>query len=124
MAKLGEQVDIYCGRCKVERYHTVAAIGEGGRIERVVCGYCQSSRKYKHPKAVTSRRPRETRSRQAVELPTVTPPRPYSQHLTYARGDAIAHPRYGTGRVTEVRGDRVDVRFADGVTRVFLHTAG
>ena len=26
MAKLGQQVDYYCGTCKVDRYHTVAAV--------------------------------------------------------------------------------------------------
>jgi transposase-like protein len=55
MAKLGQQVDVYCGRCKVERYHTVAAISADGRIERVQCDYCQSTRAYKDPLSTTKK---------------------------------------------------------------------
>jgi hypothetical protein len=128
MAKLGQQVDVYCGRCKVERYHTVAAIGDGGRIERVVCGYCQSARKYKDPAYSKPASPRASggvrRAKREEELPDPsTPARPYSPHEHYEKGDVLFHAKYGRGRVTEVRGDRIDVRFSASEVRTFLHMA-
>ena len=129
MAKLGQQVDVYCGRCKVERYHTVAAIGEGGRIERVVCGYCQSARKYKDPKFAPAPRASSgggvRRARKEEEPPDPgTPARPYSPRDRYEKGEFLFHSKYGRGRVAEVRGDRVDVKFSDGAVRTFMHAAG
>jgi hypothetical protein len=128
MAKLGQQVDVYCGRCKVERYHTVAALGDGGRIERVVCGYCQSSRKYRDPTFSTPRRAsagtgaRRIRVVEPADDPMVVA-RPYSPHERFDKGDVVAHAKYGRGRITEVRGDRIDVKFVDGEVRTFLHRA-
>src|SRR6185369_6575119 len=123
MARLGEQVDIYCGRCKVERYHTVAALGTGGKIERVVCGYCNTPRKYKDPSAKPVRRAASASTRSSDRsLPEpVLPPRPYVPSSTYDKGDFLDHSKYGRGRVTDVRGDRIDVKFTDGNVRVFRH---
>jgi hypothetical protein len=128
MAKLGQQVDVYCGRCKVERYHTVAALGDGGRIERVVCGYCQSPRKYKDPAFTTPRRvsaggaPRRAREIDDRPDPNAAA-RAYSPNESFGKGDVIFHSKYGRGRVSEVRGDRIDVKFVDGEVRTFLHAA-
>ena len=124
MARLGDQVDVYCGRCKVERYHTVAAMGPGGRIERIVCGYCHTPRKYKDPATAAPRRSGSApRTRRAVESgpDPLAAAKAYRPSESYDKGDVIAHGKYGRGRVTEVRGDRIDVKFADGTERTFLH---
>ena len=129
MAKLGQQVDYYCGTCKVDRYHTVAAVSPDGRNERIVCGYCNSARKYREPTAPTTRKTsasggtRRTRA-SAEPLETVAVVHPYSPHQEYDKGDVIQHPKYGRGRVADVRGDRIDVKFADGAERTFLHRPG
>lgn len=124
MARLGEQVDVYCGRCKVERYHTVAAIGDGGRIERIVCGYCQTPRKYRDPASARRVGTRTTtRSPRTVVIDSTTPAKQFSTGDTYGEGDVIAHSKYGRGRVVAVRGDRIDVKFGDGSSRTFLHKA-
>jgi hypothetical protein len=126
MARLGDQVDVYCGRCKMERYHTVAALGPHGAVERVVCGYCQTARKFKDPVTTTRRASTAgaTRARAhaagAVVMPT-RPPRRFDVAETYDKDDLIEHGRYGIGRVTEVRGDRIDVKFTDGAVRTFMH---
>lgn len=40
----------------------------------------------------------------------------YSPRTTYAAGDAIAHPKFGTGTVVRLGSDgKIDVRFADGI---------
>lgn len=128
MAKLGQQVDVYCGKCKVERYHTVAALGNNGQIERIVCGYCHTPRKYRDPATTTVRRStagtgvRRTREVDDRPDPYATA-RPFSPQEHYEKGDTIMHSKYGRGRVAEVRGDRIDVKFADGTARTFLHAA-
>jgi hypothetical protein len=110
----------------MERYHTVAALGAHGAIERVVCGYCQTSRKYKDPtttvrRAATSGSTRaRTHAASAVVMPT-RPPRRFDVAETYEKDDLIDHVRYGIGRVTDVRGDRIDVKFTDGSARTFMH---
>jgi len=127
MARLGDQVDVYCGRCKMERYHTVAALGTHGAIERVVCGYCQTARKFKDPTLAAPRRSTSTgtgrtraNSAGSVIVPA-RPPRPFDIAVTYEKDDMIDHVRYGIGRVMDVRGDRIDVRFPDGELRTFMH---
>ena len=112
----------------MERYHTVAALGPGDKVERVVCGYCQSARKYKDPATAPKKAPgapRASRKREAEADPEPTgPAKPYAPAEHFAKGEALLHSRYGRGRVTEVRGDRIDVKFADGAVRTFLHRAG
>jgi mono/diheme cytochrome c family protein len=127
MRRLGDQVDVYCGKCKVERYHTVAALGDGGRIERVVCGYCHTPRKYKDPAAAPRRQPTaaSTSTRRRTATPAIDPSEPsraFSPRDTYQENDVIVHAKYGRGRVVAVRGDRIDVRFVDSTLRTFLHT--
>jgi hypothetical protein len=126
MPRLGDQVDVYCGRCKMERYHTVAALGQYGAIERVVCGYCQTSRKFKDPagsprRSAQSSGPRARASAASVSVAPSRPPRRFDVADSYAKDDFIEHLRYGIGRVTEVRGDRIDVKFTDGSVRTFVH---
>jgi transposase-like protein len=124
MAKLGQQVDVYCGRCKVERYHTVAAISADGRIERVQCDYCQSTRAYKDPLSTTKKATGAPRTRRtaASQMPDESSPaRTYSPDIHFDKGEVISHTKYGRGRVIEVRGNRVDVRFSDGNDRTFVH---
>src|SRR5262249_18763537 len=111
MAKLGQQVDVYCGRCKVERYHTVAALGDGGRIERVACGYCQTAGKYRDPAAPVARRAAAggTRASRVVDdrPDPLASARPYAPREHYDKGETVSHSKYGRGRVTDVRGDRI-----------------
>lgn len=125
MARLGHQIDYYCGRCKMERYHTVAALGAGGRAERITCDYCGTSRNYKDPAFAPPKRAGSSgtgRGSRAVREPLPTsPPKPFSPGKRYEKGDFIEHAKYGVGRVTEVRGDRIDVKFADGSERTFKH---
>lgn len=41
---------------------------------------------------------------------------PYSPKTTYVAGDAVAHPKFGTGTVVRLGTDgKIDVRFADGI---------
>lgn len=120
-------MDVYCGRCKMERFHTVAVVSTDGKIERVQCDYCQSTRAYRDPAASTRKasatpRPRKTAASQLPDMSS--PARSYSPDTHFEKGEVISHARYGRGRVIEVRGNRVDVRFSDGNDRTFVHRAG
>jgi hypothetical protein len=47
--------------------------------------------------------------------------RAYSPKQRFAAGEAIAHPTFGTGTVTDVRSDgKISVAFADGA-RLLVH---
>lgn len=122
-ARVGGEVEQLCGRCKELRYHTISAMGAGGRIEQVVCNFCHSSHRYHAPagKAAGSAAPRKARAPRTTEPDERGPARNYAPRDTYEKGEAILHAKYGRGKVTDVRGDRIDVRFSDGSVRVFLH---
>ena len=65
------------------------------------------------------------RARREEEPPDPgTPARPYSPREHYEKGEFLFHAKYGRGRVAEVRGDRVDVKFSDGAVRTFMHASG
>ena len=46
--------------------------------------------------------------------------RQYSGKHVYAEGDLIQHSKFGQGRVIEVRGGKIDVRFGAEI-RILLH---
>ncbi|MFN7971073.1 MAG: hypothetical protein U0166_01775 [Acidobacteriota bacterium] len=127
MSRVGDEVDVLCGRCKIERSHTVAALGEDGRIESVVCNYCHTPHKYHTPAGSKSRTSKagapRARKLSAADEDDGRPGRPYSTQGTYDKGDVLEHAKYGRGRVVEVRGGKIDVRFSDGFVRVFVHVA-
>jgi hypothetical protein len=105
----------------MERYHTVAALGPGNRIDRITCDYCGTSRNYKDPamavkRASTPRAPRATR-----EIVPASPPKPFSVRSRYEKGDVVEHGKYGLGKVLESRGDRFDVKFSNGEERTFKY---
>lgn len=115
-----------CGRCKELRYHTVSAIAPDGKIEQVVCNFCHASHRAAATvtkaaaKSATVRKPRAPRSSSDVDDGTQTA-RPYAPVDSYEKGAVIQHAKYGRGKVTDVRSDRIDVRFGDGSVRIFIH---
>ena len=125
MQKVGDEVELRCGKCKEQRDHTVAALSPDGEIERVVCGYCGSSRKYRKPRAksTTGRGGPRIRKAMAELLADLEEKeaRPYLPTDTFDKGQVLEHQKFGRCRVEEVRGDRIDVKFGDGSTRILIH---
>ncbi|MEJ7713844.1 MAG: hypothetical protein WKF84_29355 [Pyrinomonadaceae bacterium] len=60
------------------------------------------------------------RSEASRESPGVRALRPYSTGDVYRLDEWISHPKFGQGRVTEVRNGKVTVRFGSD-TRTLLH---
>ncbi|MFN0063371.1 MAG: hypothetical protein ACKVPX_12765 [Myxococcaceae bacterium] len=119
-ARVGGEVDSYCGRCKLKLAHTVLAIASG-RIARVRCNTCQSDHALRGlPSADAASRPARTTERPAkvvlsfedqLASRNVAAAKPYRPQETYADGQVISHPTFGVGFVSAVRGDKVDIVF-------------
>jgi hypothetical protein len=60
MYEVGEQIEAWCGNCKLDRLCAVSSLNPDGSIERVTCTYCQTSRNYRPAQgdATTTETPR------------------------------------------------------------------
>jgi hypothetical protein len=115
--RLGDDVPVYCGRCKGERIHQVVALNPNGVPATVICRTCRGQHRY-HVKgqaraAATVRKPngRETDSIRQAPPKSV---RPYVPQETYREGEWIEHQKFGQGEVTGVRDGKIEVRFPSG----------
>ncbi len=52
MYEVGQEVEAWCGQCKVSRRCRIDSLAPDGTIDRVNCTYCQTSRNYRPPQAV------------------------------------------------------------------------
>ena len=123
--RVGDDIQTYCGRCKAERAHLIAAMKSDTVPAQVICRTCQTRHNFRPPAAAPGEkraRPatRATGRQPSVPWPDDPPTRPYSTKETYAVADFVEHPRYGVGRVEDSRGTKIDVRFRDGV-RTLIH---
>lgn len=120
----GDDVAAYCGRCKAERTHQVVALNENGVPATVVCRTCGAQHRFREMKneaAHTAAGSSRTRKAAAAQPePVAVSARAYSPRETYAEGEWIEHPKFGTGKVTAARGGKVEVRFGKE-SRVLLH---
>lgn len=116
--RLGDDVQVYCGRCKEERLHQVVALNNQQRIERVICRTCNSNHLYRDRQAGSSqertrRSPVKGTDQQSGAVSTSVPEkwRHYSPQEAYAEGELISHTKFGMGRVVTSRPGKVDVKF-------------
>jgi hypothetical protein len=114
--RLGDDVQVYCGRCKEERLHQVVALNNQQRIERVICRTCNSNHLYRDRQAGSQERTRrapgkETNQTASVVSAALEKWRHYSPQETYAEGELISHTKFGMGRVVASRQGKVDVKF-------------
>lgn len=119
MLRVGNEIDTYCGRCKMERTHRIVAMDPDGTIRQVICGMCDSRHIYHAPKKDTKKvavRKASTTFDVEIDLPQ----RSYQMNLNYNEGEVIDHPKFGIGRVIAVKdSQKIEVRFKDGV-RILL----
>ncbi|MDQ3684039.1 MAG: hypothetical protein M3430_00355 [Acidobacteriota bacterium] len=122
--RLGDDLVVYCGRCKEERNHQIVALSSEGRAERVQCRTCGSNRLYREKKngaGEGARQRRERTPKAGVINPNFNKPaRVYSPQEKYIPGEVIAHGKFGTGEVMGSRGGKIDVRFGSEM-RTLLH---
>jgi len=132
--KVGDNVDGWCGKCKMVLAHTIEAM-VGTKPARVTCNTCRSQHSHKPNPPGDS--PRVARSASSGEK---APPKgranryqvllkgkdtalakSYSIRDSYAPGDVLQHPSFGLGIATAVKdGAKVEVLFENG-PKVLVH---
>jgi hypothetical protein len=127
--RLGDDILTYCGRCKAERTHVVAALKTDTEPAEVICRTCQSKHRFRAPRAERTATAGERTTRVRATRPKAfeVPPevaagrvRAYSPREAYAEGEWIAHTTFGHGQVAAVRAGKIDVRFESGA-RTLVH---
>lgn len=124
--RVGDDIQSYCGRCKAERAHLVAAMKSDTVPAQVICRTCQTRHGFRAPADAGTGPERAKSAARVGRRPSVPwgsndpPSRAYSMIETYAAGDFVEHPRHGVGRVEALRSTKIDVRFRDGV-RTLIH---
>jgi hypothetical protein len=142
--KVGGEVDAQCTRCKLTLAHTILAM-VGPKIARVRCNTCGGDHVYRaapgvtdRPSASSSSTARAARAATAAATKAekviisfeeqlsgkdVANAPKYSPKDTYQVDQVIQHPTFGTGFVTAVRGDKVDITFRTD-TKTLVHGRG
>ncbi len=141
--KVGGEVDAQCTRCKLTLAHTILAM-VGPKIARVRCNTCNGDHTSRAAPGVTDRPSPSIAARaaraasaaaskaekviisfeeQLAGKKDVASAPQYSPKATYQVDQVIQHPTFGTGFVTAVRGDKVDITFRTD-TKTLVHGRG
>src|ERR1051325_1375054 len=123
--RVGLDITAYCGKCKSERTHTIAAM-DGDMVRKVTCSMCNGTHNFKvkepmkkegarpvgrPPKSGSSRKSKEA----AYSIDPTRPVRQYNLDTNFAIGDVINHPKFGLGSVEATYlPNKVEVRFQEG----------
>lgn len=133
--RVGQELNAYCGKCKEERTHIVAAM-DGEVVRRVTCSMCGGTHNYKLKPAAaangettpagaapTKRRGGSRRAKDADSF-NIDPKRPvksYDMNNIFSAGDVINHPKFGLGAVeVTLPPNKIEVRFQEG-KKLLLH---
>ena len=134
--RVGQEIAAYCGKCKDERSHTVAAM-DGEAVKRVTCSSCGGTHNFKlappaaksaetagdataqpAKKRASSRRSKEA---DAFSIDPKRPVKPYDMNNSFSAGDVINHSKFGLGAVeTSLPPNKIEVRFQEG-KKLLLH---
>jgi hypothetical protein len=133
--RVGQELSAYCGKCKDERTHIVAAM-DGEIVRRVTCSMCGSIHNYKVKSTavpdgtansagtVTAKRKTSTRRAKEANAFNIDPKRPvksYDMNNIFSAGDVINHPKFGLGAVElALPPNKIEVRFQEG-KKMLLH---
>lgn len=136
VVRTGGEVDAVCTKCRMVLAHTVIAM-VGSKPVRVQCNTCGGQHNYRTgagavpaPKRQAGAASTSTRA-SAVRLSfddllaqrKTGLARPYSPKVTFLLDEVVQHPTFGTGYVSAVRPDKVEVTFRSGV-KILVHARG
>ena len=129
----GDELDAYCGKCKLERVHTVVALVDGA-VAKVICKTCGSQHRYRPLQPAPKKK---KASKKAAGTRTLTAERQeqvwadalaqancegakaYSPKVPFEQGDVIEHIQFGQGVVTRIEGPcKIEVLFKQGPKRL------
>ena len=139
MSLVGEKIDAWCLKCKLELAHVVL-YERAGQAARVKCQTCGAEHMYRglkpqkkpgvvafnlsrlnRPKSTlqNAQTVREAETRWVLKNHELKPDRPiraYDMKERYTRGDVINHPQFGLGFVERIVTDnRIDILFRNGL---------
>jgi hypothetical protein len=130
--EVGAEIDAYCTRCKTDTPHTVVTKYED-EIRSVLCTTCNTTHAYRPPRGESEEEipePIAVRRRQTAQKLTwkdavahLDPDtaHAYSPRDSYRVGDALDHPKFGLGYVSEVISDtKLEALFRDEA-RILVH---
>ena len=137
--RVGQEINAYCGKCKDERSHTVAAM-DGDAVKRVTCSSCGGTHNYKLTPAAASKSAsaatgegaapqpakkrassRRSKEADAFRIDPKRPVKPYDMNNSFSAGDVINHSKFGLGAVeTSLPPNKIEVRFQEG-KKLLLH---
>src|ERR1044071_966463 len=131
--RVGAEIESYCGSCKEERTHIVAAM-DGDIVRRVTCSMCGGTHNFKRkaavgaavsaddaPKTRRATSSQRTKESQAFTIDPSRPQKAYDMNHNYSTGDIISHPKFGPGLVeTSLPPNKIEVRFQEG-KKMLLH---
>ena len=137
MLKPGENVDSWCGKCKLILAHTIEAMA-GKKPARVNCNTCKTQHVYKpYAPGAGSRQPRQTeaggsrgfqagrarasRYQTLLKGKDMAVAKSYSTKDRYSLGDVMQHPSFGFGVATAIKdGTKIEVLF-EGGPKLLVH---
>ena len=135
MLKPGDDIDSWCGSCKLLLAHTIEALVDDTPA-RVQCNTCKAQHRYrphepgKAPKTKRKRvasagpQTRKARASQYEKLlngQDMSLAKRYSPTESYILGDVVEHAHFGVGVTTTVKaGNKIEVVFEDRV-RTLVH---
>ena len=136
--RVGQEIAAYCGKCKDERSHTVAAM-DGDTVKRVTCSSCGGTHNYKIAPAAGAKKPadptadgearpakkrassRRSKEGDVFSIDPKRPVKPYDMNNSFSAGDVINHSKFGLGAVeTAFPPNKIEVRFQEG-KKLLLH---
>jgi hypothetical protein len=131
---VGREINAYCGKCKLERTHIIAAM-DGEAVRKVTCNMCNSTHNYRGKAAPESktttatrasssragRTSKKTKQANVFSIPSGHPVKAYSMRAYFSEGDIIDHPKFGLGAVEmALAPNKIEVRFQEG-KKILLH---
>ena len=103
----GQTVKMPCSACDGEANHTVERVTKLGKMTKASCDECGTVSTFRRGKKVS------------VDMGKSKAGIPYDFSEKYSKGQAIMHPTFGQGEVTEViDSHKIDVLFGTDVKRL------
>jgi len=119
----GQNIDSYCGKCKLSLDHTIMTV-EGEAAAKVRCKSCGSIHKFRSPlDAQKVRKPRAKKGDGEAATTEIVwaaglsaakgKERDYSMASRYRIGDIVNHQTFGKGVVVKLYANKCDMLFKD-----------
>lgn len=103
----GQTVKMPCSACDGEADHTVERVTKLGKMTKASCDECGTVSTFRRGKKVS------------IDMGKAKAGIPYKFSEKYQKGQAIMHPTFGQGEVTEVvDSQKIDVLFGSDIKRL------